>query len=279
MNDEPKQIILEVITNNLSLMPGKIIVTLLFVLSFSLSPYAQLSADKSRNAVYLLIGQSNMAGRGVVEAEDSTPHPRIWMLNKEEKWVPAREPLAFDKPAVVGVGPGYAFAKEMAKTDASVICLVPSAVGGSRIDVWKPGAYDSATKTHPYDDAIRRIKKAMETGELKGILWHQGESDANARLSGSYEGKLRELIQRFRSELNAPGVPFILGEIGDFKPGENKEIPVINAVIRSVAGSTKNAAFAENKGLTHKGDFLHFDAASARELGKRYAAAFLSVRQ
>jgi hypothetical protein len=252
----------------------------LFCLLFcTANVFGQTFRGKKKVSVYLLVGQSNMAGRGKVEGTDSTTRSNIWMLNKEENWVPAREPLAFDKPAVVGVGPGYAFAREIADADPSAtICLVPSAVGGTRIDLWKPGAYDSVTKTHPYDDAIRRIKKALQSGELKGIIWHQGESDANITLSSSYENKLRELIQRFRTELNAPSVPFILGEIGDFKPGENKEIPVINSIIRAVAASTKNAALAESKGLTHKGDFTHFDAASAREFGKRYAAAFLSIK-
>jgi hypothetical protein len=141
----------------------------------------------------------------------------------------------------------------MLKADKNVIiCLVPTAVGGTRIDLWKPGAYDEATKTHPWDDAIRRIKAALPSGELKGIIWHQGESDANATRSGTYESKLRDLIERFRSELNAPNVPFILGELGDFKPGENKEIPVINAIIKNVASTTKNSGFAEAKGLHTK---------------------------
>jgi hypothetical protein len=256
-----------------------LLVSFLF-LSANVFSFGQSFGDRKKVQIYLLVGQSNMAGRGQVEDIDSTTHPRILMLNKQEAWVPAREPLAFDKPAVVGVGPGYAFAREIANADrsSSYICLVPSAVGGSRIDVWKPGAYDSATKTHPYDDAIRRAKTALQSGELKGIIWHQGESDANPALSASYENKLRELIQRFRTDLDAPSVPFILGEIGDFKPGENKHIPVINSIIRTVAHSTKNAGLAESAGLTHKGDFTHFDAVSARELGKRYAAAFLSIK-
>jgi hypothetical protein len=243
---------------------------------FSQSPFP----NPKKVQIYLLIGQSNMAGRGIVEEIDTITDPNIWMFNKEEKWVPAKEPLAFDKPAVVGVGPGFAFAKEILKANNNVtVCVVPSAVGGSKIDVWKPGAYDESTKTHPYDDAIRRIKSAMLSGELKGIIWHQGESDANPALSGSYETKLRELIQRFRTELNNPTVPFIMGEIGDFKPGENKEITFINAIIRNVAATTSNSGLAEAKGLTHKGDFVHFDAASARELGKRYAAALLAVKK
>lgn len=241
--------------------------------------FSQLPPGKKIH-IYVLAGQSNMAGRGKPEEIDTLPDPNIWMFNKEEKWVPAREPLHFDKPAVIGVGPGYAFAREILKADKNtIICLVPTAVGGTRIDLWKPGAYDEATKTHPWDDAIRRIKAALPSGELKGIIWHQGESDANATRSGTYESKLRELIERFRSELNAPNVPFILGELGDFKPGENKEIPVINAIIKNVASTTKNSGFAEAKALTHKGDFIHFDAASARELGKRYAAAMLTIKK
>jgi hypothetical protein len=241
--------------------------------------FSQLPSGKKVH-IYLLAGQSNMAGRGQTEAIDTLPDPNIWMFNKEEKWVPAREPLHFDKPAVIGVGPGYAFAKEMLRADKNVlICLVPTAVGGTRIDLWKPGAYDDATKTYPWDDAIRRIKAAMPSGELKGIIWHQGESDANATRSGTYESKLQDLIERFRSTLNSPDVPFMLGELGDFKPGENKEIPVINAIIKNVASTTKHSGFAEAKGLTHKGDFVHFDAASAREFGKRYAAAMLAIKK
>jgi len=30
--------------------------------------------------LFLLAGQSNMAGRGTVEPEDRVPHPRVWLL-------------------------------------------------------------------------------------------------------------------------------------------------------------------------------------------------------
>ena len=220
-----------------------------------------------------------MAGRGTVEPIDTITYPQIWMLNKEEKWVPAKEPLAFDKPKVVGVGPGFAFAKEVSRNDlTATILLVPSAVGGSRIDLWKPGMYDSATQTHPYDDAIRRARTAMQSGELKGIIWHQGESDANPTLSGSYEAKLRDLILRFRSDLNAPNVPFILGEISNFRAVLNSDKDVVNAAIRKVAGSTAYSGFASTEGLRHRGDSVHYDSPSARELGVRYARVFLNVR-
>ena len=254
--------------------------TLIILFSFH-HLFAQLPVIKKGKAhVYLLAGQSNMAGRGTVEGIDSTINPHIWMLNKNEEWVPAREPLAFDKPKVVGVGPGFAFAREVLKHDTSaMILLVPSAVGGTRIDLWQPGAYDTATKSYPYDDALRRIKKALQYGQLKGIIWHQGESDCTPALSGSYENKLRELIQRFRTELSAAKIPFILGEIANFKGEENKDKEIVNAAIKKVADTTPYSGFVLTGGLQHRGDFLHFDAPSAREVGRRYAEVFFSIKK
>ncbi len=224
--------------------------------------------------IYILAGQSNMAGRGTVEAIDTTLNPHIFMFNKEEQWVPAREPLAFDKPKVVGVGPGFAFANAMVKADPSAdIYLVPCAVGGTRIDLWQPGAYDSATKTHPYDDALRRIQKAIPSGEVKGILWHQGESDCNPGLSGSYEQKLRVLINRFRTALDKPDLPFVVGEIAHFRTIPNPDKDIVNKAIKNVASTTLNCGYVETQGLQHRGDTLHFDSPSAREVGKRYAFA------
>lgn len=255
-------------------------ITLFFAVTLLQQTIAQLPDIKRGKAhVYLLVGQSNMAGRGKVEAIDTVTYPQIWMLTKDDKWVPAKEPLAFDKPAVVGVGPGFSFAKEISWNDlTATILLVPSAVGGTKIDLWKPGAYDSATKTHPYDDAVRRAKIAMQSGELKGIIWHQGESDSNPLLSGGYETKLRDLIQRFRHDLNAENIPFILGEVSNFKQAENKDMMVVNAAIRNVAATTLYSGFVETSGFQHRGDSVHYDSRSAREIGVRYAKFFLPQR-
>lgn len=228
--------------------------------------------------IYLLAGQSNMAGRGTVEAIDTAINPHIWMLNKDGQWVPAREPLAFDKPKVVGVGPGFAFANALQQSDPSVdIYLVPAAVGGSRIDLWQPGAYDSATQCYPYDDAIRRVKKAMPAGELKGIIWHQGESDCNPRLSSGYEAKLTTLIQRFRSDLGKPQLPFVAGEIAHFRTEANHDKQLVNQAIKNVVTVTPFCGYVETHGLQHRGDSLHFNSPSAREIGRRYAAVMSAL--
>ena len=251
----------------------------LIVLSFQ-NVQSQKNVTKKKDIhIYILAGQSNMAGRGTVEAIDTITNPHIWMLNKDTQWVPAKEPLHFDKPKVAGVGPGFAFANELSRADPNVmIYLVPCAVGGTRIDLWTPGAYDSATKTHPYDDAIARIKKAMPYGELKGIIWHQGESDCNPALSAGYETKLKELILRFRTALMKPKLPFVLGEIAHFRPTENKDKTIVNQAIKTVAYTLPNCGYVATGGMQHRGDTLHFNSPSAREIGKRYAEVMLSLK-
>ena len=61
-----------------------------------------------------------------------------------------------------------------------IIGLIPCAVGGSPIEAWQPTKYYEPTKSYPYDDALKRTKTAMQTGTLKGVLWHQGESDSDS---------------------------------------------------------------------------------------------------
>ncbi|QDK78409.1 sialate O-acetylesterase [Spirosoma sp. KCTC 42546] len=232
-----------------------------------------------RLQLFLLIGQSNMAGRGVPEAEDQTTHPRIWMLAKDQTWVPARDPMHFDKPDVIGVGPGFAFAKRLADAYPDMnIGLIPSAVGGSNIGVWKPGAYYEPTKSYPYDDALRRAKKALENGQLAGFIWHQGESDSNPERAIIYEEKLIELVQRFRNDLNAPNVPFVVGTLGDFVVDRDPEAKIVNEALQQATNHIPNSYCVLSSGLTDKGDSTHFDTGSARILGQRYADIFIQKK-
>ena len=225
--------------------------------------------------IYLLLGQSNMAGRGVVtEAYQKERFARVWMLNKTGEWVPAQHPLHFDKPPVVGVGPGLAFGSRMAEAypDAN-IGLVPCAVGGTAIERWQPGAYDSATKTHPYDDALLRIREAMKKGTIMGVIWHQGES--NAAHPDGYLEKLIAFIERIRKEVGDPRLPFVAGELGRYRPVYANISTEINKLPARVAGT----AVVTTEGLTHKGDTTHFDSPSATLLGERYAAQMLKLER
>jgi len=224
--------------------------------------------------IYLLIGQSNMAGRGTVADEDREVHPRVWALDKAAQWVPAREPLHFDKPTIAGVGPGLAFGK--AVTDRypnDQVGLVPCAAGGSPIRSWVPGGYWEQTESHPYDDAITRARQALKRGFLSGILWHQGESDSNEQDAGLYQDRLVDLIRQLRTDLDGPDVPFVAATIGDFVVARNPWAETVNEALRGLPEVVPCTACVEVEGLNHRGDDVHFDAASARALGRRYAEA------
>lgn len=228
--------------------------------------------------LFLLAGQSNMAGRGDVAAQDQIVHPRIFVLNRELEWVPAVEPLHFDKP-VAAVGPGLAFARTLVEQDAQVVIgLIPAAVGGSPISAWEPGATYPETGAKPYDDALLRTRHALQRGELRAILWHQGESDANPQSAPPYQARLRTLIGRFRSEFGNDRLPVLLGQLGQWSERPwDAAWKQVDQAHREVAGSVPGVKFVSSQGLAHKGDVLHFDAAAARELGRRYAAAYLAL--
>jgi hypothetical protein len=236
-------------------------------------------ADKAKFHLFLLAGQSNMAGRGKVEAEDRTPHPRVLALNREGQWVPAVEPLHWDKGSA-GVGPGLAFAKAVAdKNPDIVVGLIPAACGGSPIATWAPGQHHGQTKSNPYDDAVARTRIALQAGTLKAILWHQGESDGGKpELAAAYEAKLHELIARFRKEFASPDLPFLAGQLGQFegKPWD-EGTKQVNAVHESLPKQVPHTAFVSAAGLKDRGDQVHFDAASQREFGRRYAQAYLEM--
>lgn len=225
--------------------------------------------------LFLLVGQSNMAGRGTVEEQDKTPRPRVLMLSKSGEWVPAVDPMHFDKPAA-GVGLGKTFGTLMAEANPGVtIGLIPCAVGGSPIDSWKPGEFYPPTKSHPWDDAMKRAAIALKAGTLKGILWHQGESDSTDALAPAYEAKLHDLIARLRKELNAPDVPFIAGQMGVFADAPwNAPKKTVDAAHRALPAKVPHTAFVSAESLHHRGDKVHFDSPSYREFGKRYAEAF-----
>ncbi|PQO40708.1 sialate O-acetylesterase [Blastopirellula marina] len=236
---------------------------------------------KEKFHLFLLVGQSNMAGRGKVTPADQTANPKVLMFDQTGNWVPAVDPLHFDKPKVVGVGLGRTFGLEIAQDNPDVtIGLIPCAVGGSPIASWEPGALDKATKTHPYDDAMKRAHQALQAGELKGILWHQGESDSSPEKAKVYEEKLHALIARFRRELNAPDVPFIAGQMGQFSERPwNEAKQKVDQVHQDLPNNVPHTAFVSSDGLKHKGDNVHFDAESYRELGRRYAKAYRELKK
>ncbi len=253
---------------------------LLFVSSNMLFSAEINLPEKQNFHIFLLAGQSNMAGRGNVDSLSKQIHPRVLMLTKEGKWVPAIDPIHYDKSAA-GVGPGKSFALALVEQDTSIVIgLVPAACGGSPIDTWQPGGYHDQTKSHPYDDAIKRARLAMLDGHLEGILWHQGESDCEPLLAGSYKTKLISLISRFRTDLGYPELPFLIGQMGQFETNPWDDFKkTVNQAHKDAAKEVVNAAFVKSDGLSCRSDNVHFNTQSARELGKRYAKVYLNLKK
>ena len=227
----------------------------------------EITVPKEKFRLYLLIGQSNMAGRGVVEPQDTIGNPRILRLNRQGDWEIAKDPVHFDKKEA-GVGLGLTFAREMlAEGDDTVIGLIPCAAGGSSIDMWKTGMYWNQTQSYPYDDALARTKLALKNGTLTGILWHQGEADSSPAKAAGYKAKLETLVAALRQEFNAPSVPFIAGEMADFRTNG----ALLNEVFHQAEHDIPYFAVVSAKGFNALPDGIHFDAQSQREFGKRYA--------
>ncbi len=253
-----------------------------FALAGSMLAQSVSGLPKGEVELFLLAGQSNMAGRGAVAelalTDAAADRPRVWALNKDGAWQPAMDPLHWDK-AGSGVGPGKFFGRIIAAGKPGVIVgLIPTACGGSPIATWVPGAYWEQTKSNPWDDAMVRARRAMQDGTLKAILWHQGEGDTGARTAPLYEQNLTELITRFRKELNVPEIPFIIGQLGRFdaegKPWNAGCIEVDRAQ-RAVAAKMPRVYFVSAEGLASKGDKLHFSTASQKTLAEHYAEAYL----
>ena len=224
-----------------------------------------LQAAEANFHLYLLVGQSNMAGRGKIELQDKVAVPRVLMLNKANEWVSAVDPIHFDK-TIAGVSLGRTFGIEMAKVNKEVkIGLIPCAVGGTPIRRWQQNG-------DLYKAALKRAKLAQKDGVIKGILWHQGEGDSGKEETAKiYEAQLHAMVTAWRKDLGGVNIPIVVGEMGRFyKRAKFKHL--VDAALKALPSKMKHAAWVSAEGLDHKGDVVHFNAASYRELGKRYAA-------
>ena len=252
----------------------KLLIVLILISHLS---FAQDLVKQNKNFhLYILIGQSNMAGRGpLTDSFAAIQHPRVEMFTKSLEWKTAKHPLHFDKPSVAAVGPGLSFGIEMAKAKRKIkIGLVPCAVGGTSIAKWQQGAYDDATNTHPYDDAEIRIKEAMKYGVIKGIIWHQGESNSSASGIENYPKQLQELIARVRDLIDNQKTPLVIGELGQYKENYRN----FNVMLAEIPKLIPYSVIAGSFELIDKGDGTHFDSASANEFGKRYASKMLEMQ-
>jgi len=244
---------------------------------------AGAAGAESKFLVFLLLGQSNMEGAPQPQAQDREQDPRIKVLAYEDctgvnreygKWYTAYPPL---HSCDAGVGPGDYFAKTLIESlpDDYTIGLVPCAVNGAPIDLFRKGVartgYDLPPDNHwetGYEWIISRAREAQETGVIRGILFHQGESNSG---QSDWVGKVAGLVNDLRTDLALGEVPFLAGEL--YYDGC---CMAHNTLVHELATTIPNAFVVSASGLNGT-DQYHFDLAGQRELGTRYGEKMQEV--
>lgn len=243
--------------------------------------------------IYLAIGQSNMVGQAPLTAQDSIVSERFLNLTASDcdthpmgQWRKAVPPLARQWTKL---GPTDYFGRTMLENlpkDKKVGTLLV-AVDGCAIDMFHPQLTDPWVGKNlpdwqrneincyggkPLERLVTLAKQAQKDGVIKGIILHQGETDA---YNETWPQKVKELYGYLLKELNlkAEDCPIIAGEpVGAEYNGVCKHsIPTIQTLPLWIPTS----AVVSSKGCPPLNDNLHFNHEGYVKLGKRYAYAML----
>lgn len=248
------------------------------ILTLSVPIYAQ----NDKMDIYICIGQSNMAGRANIpqrqyfETSDS-----IFLLNSNEEMEIAQLPLnqysnIRKNISLQKLGLSWSFAKNMVRKNKKPIGLVVNARGGSSIQEWSKGSY-------LYQKTMERIKNSQKYGKIKGILWHQGESNCigTDKISANeYKILLRKLLEDLRKEFDNENLPIIIGELGQWGWAEQNDINEFNKMLNELANEMHFVACVSSDNLTAMLPGTcdpHFGTEAQLELGYRYFKALNNI--
>jgi sialate O-acetylesterase len=189
--------------------------------------------------LWILAGQSNMEGHGDL-IDVQPPSDLVHSFDMADNWIVAQEPLhttvsavdpvhwplnrdrqperlTGDKLALYisqrkkGAGLGLPFAAALLKFTGVPVGLVPCAHGGTSLDEWNPKLRDQDGDSL-YGSMLRRFRA---TGSrVKGVLWYQGESDANPKAAATYQVRFLDFVKSLRADFDDPNLPFYYVQIG-----------------------------------------------------------------
>ena len=245
--------------------------------------------------IYLCIGQSNMEGQGTIEDCDLSPDERFQMMStldcgtrKLGQWYRAVPPLARCDTRLC---PADYFGRTMVANldEGKRVGVVVVAIGGIKIDLYDPDGWQSYVNSmtdgwqinsvnayggNPLARLIECAKEAQKSGVIKGILLHQGESDA---YNDAWIQKVKKVYENLLAELNlkAEDVPLIAGEVGS--ADQNGGCAHANPTINRLPKTIPTAHVVSSVGCTLQSDNIHFDSQGYRKLGRRYAKTMLST--
>lgn len=266
-------------------------------LGFGLAVSSVLAAPDPNFHIYLAFGQSNMEGQGTIESKDKTVDPRfqvLWAANNgscsgktKGKWATAVPPLAHCQGAKLG--PTDYFGRTMVeKTDSKIkVGVIVVAVAGCSIQLFDKDGYANYARSqqswmtqrineyggNPYGRLIEMAKKAQEDGVIKGIIFHQGETDAG---DGQWPSKVKKVYDNIIKDLGLGNdVPFLAGEV--LRSGSSKGA---NNNIAKLPQQSKNFYVVSSEGFDQvlgDGQNVHFTSQEYRDFGKRYAEKMIEV--
>ena len=269
-------------------------VTLIFVV-LAMSLMKTMAAVDPNIYVYLCFGQSNMEGNATPEAVDKDNiDPRFQMLacvdfsnptRTKGQWYTAVPPIV--RPWA-GLGMADYFGRTMvAALPADVkVGVVDVAIGGVAIEGFLTEEVEGYLKeqpdwmkntfalydNNPYKRLVDMAKIAQESGVIKGILLHQGESNNGQQ---EWLQKVKTIYERLLSDLNlkAEDVPLFAGETVNADQGG--VCSYHNTVIAKLPEVIPTAHVVSSVGCpcveTADNYRIHFTAAGYRTMGKRYA--------
>jgi hypothetical protein len=238
--------------------------------------------------LFILAGQSNMSGRGDIPQSAATANPKIYVFGNDYQWRLATEPIddptnQIDKVSEdenAGFSPALSFATIILEQyPEMLIGLIPCAMDSTTIHDWGRNLSDNTL----YGSCLKRARAASTMGNVAGILFFQGESDAldpkkNPELKLSpnqWADKFIVFISDWRSDLGLPELPVVFAQIGtNTRPNRYSNWKVVQEQQSSVRLPFCKMITTDD--LTLK-DTVHFTTESYQIIGERFAEAYLEI--
>lgn len=296
-----------------------VVVTILLVL---VSQFSVVHATVYK--LYYLGGQSNMDGYGFVKelpAELTEPPAgvRIYQssaemdnspVNGAGKWSPLLPGHGrdFKSDGVTNTysdrfGVELTLARRLRELDpSSPVAIVKYSKGGTSIHVdaagnfgcWDPD-FEKGNGINQYDHFLATLRKALAVRDIDGdgtddtlvpagIVWMQGESDANNEgIARQYEANLKRLMDLIRAALRVDDLPVVIGRISDSGKDTDGKVWDYGAIVRKAqANFCAEDACASLVTSTDKygySDTWHYDTAGYIDLGRQFAEAMHTLEQ
>lgn len=236
--------------------------------------------------LFMFMGQSNMAGRGIIDANHPQPAPIVpsgvgyeyRAVSSPDQLTPLMEPFGRTEDRIGGIDDKQMKTGSMVsffvnayyqKTHIPVVG-VSAAKGGSKIDEWQPGGVYLSDTIDRMQSAIRYLQRNNFQIRHKCMLWCQGESDGDIAKPGTHYKK--DFIRMF-SAMQAEGIEHcFLVRIGCYNGEDEIDYQEIQDAQEQLAQENSNITIVSRNFATMKKrgwmkDSFHYFQCAYNEVG------------